>query len=200
MLSFSSFVIAANLKAADTMWASGYELYDRLSPPYQKFVESLTCTFARPDFNAAAERGGFKIYDKPRGAPENVGSVLKAIHPVVRTNPVTGWKSLYPVGQHTSHINGLTEDESKRMLKWFVKLLVDNHDLQCRFKWKNVNDIAIWDNRCTLHNATFDYDGLGDRAGNRAVGLGEKPYFDAASRSRREALKGSEIGSPFMIR
>lgn len=34
----------------DTLWASGYELYDRLSPPYQKFFESLTATYAQPGF------------------------------------------------------------------------------------------------------------------------------------------------------
>ena len=47
---------------------------------------------------------------------------------------------------------------------------------------------AIWDNRSVFHTATFDYDGLGDRFGNRAVGLGEKPYLDPNSKSRREAL------------
>ena len=39
-----------------------------------------------------------------------------------------------------------------------------------------------------FHTATFDYDGLGDRAGNRAVGIGEAPYFDPNSKSRTEAL------------
>lgn len=194
--------IRADVRCADTLWASGYEIYDRLSPPYQKFVESLTTTFAQPNFNLAAERGGFKIYDKPRGSPDNVGSILKAVHPVVRTNPVTGWKSVYPVGAHTSHINGLTKEESKSMLKWFNKLCVDNHDLQARFKWQDVNDIAIWDNRCTFHNATFDYDGLGERSGNRAVGVGERPFFDPESVSRREALEkeGAETGKYFALR
>ena len=35
----------------------------------------------------------------------------------------------------------------------------------------------------------MDYEGLGERLGHRAVGLGEKPYFDPESRSRREALR-----------
>lgn len=48
--------------------------------------------------------------------------------------------------------------------------------------------LAIWDNRSVFHTATFDYDGLGDRFGNRAVGVGERPYFDPKSVSRREAL------------
>lgn len=126
----------------DTLWASGYEIYDRISEPYQKFLESLTATFAQPGFNEVAARAGFELYTKPRGAPENVGSVLKAVHPVIRTNPVTGWKSVFPVGGHVQHINGLTSEESKKLLDWFVDIVYKNHDLQVRFKWKNPNDIG----------------------------------------------------------
>ncbi|KEZ40194.1 hypothetical protein SAPIO_CDS9251 [Scedosporium apiospermum] len=179
----------------DTLWASGYDLYDILSEPFQKFIETLDVTFEQPGFAAAAERNGFKLYDKPRGAPENVGSILKAIHPVVRTNPVTGWKSIFPVGGHVSHINGVTEEESQKLLDWFLDLLHKNHDLQVRLKWQNPNDIAIWDNRSVFHTATFDYDEQGDRFGNRAVGLGEKPYFDPNSKSRREDLEARKASA-----
>ncbi|KAF7919548.1 uncharacterized protein EAE98_009388 [Botrytis deweyae] len=172
----------------DTLWASGYEIYDRISKPYQKFLESLTVTFQQPGFIEAAEKGGFELYDKPRGAPENVGKELKAVHPVVRTNPVTGWKSVFPVGGHVSHINDVTRLESEALLGWFKRLLVDNHDLQVRFKWKNQNDLAIWDNRSTFHTATDDLEGQGERYGVRAVSVGEKPFFDPESESRRDAL------------
>lgn len=172
----------------DTLWASGYEIYDRLSRPYQKFLEGLTVTFEQPGFIETAARNGFEIYDKPRGAPENIGKELKAVHPVVRTNPVTGWKSVFPIGGHVSHINDVAELESKALLDWFVRLLVDNHDLQVRFKWQNPNDIAIWDNRSTFHSATYDIEGYGERYGVRTVSVGEKPFFDPESKSRGEDL------------
>ncbi|KAF2018534.1 taurine catabolism dioxygenase [Aaosphaeria arxii CBS 175.79] len=172
----------------DTLWASGYELYDRISTPYQRFLDGLDATFSQPAFKEVAERGGFQLYDKPRGAPENVGSDLTAVHPVVRTNPVTGWKSVFPVGGHVRSINGLAKQESEDLLKWFLRLVQENHDLQVRFRWNNKNDLAIWDNRSVFHSATFDYDGHGDRFGNRVVGLGERPFHDPGSKSRREAL------------
>lgn len=31
----------------------------------------------------------------PRGHPDNVGLDFRAVHPVIRTNPVTGWKALF---------------------------------------------------------------------------------------------------------
>ncbi|KAF1950361.1 taurine catabolism dioxygenase [Byssothecium circinans] len=172
----------------DTLWASGYELYDRLSKPYQEFFDKLTATYAQPNFNAAAAENNFELYSKPRGAPENVGTKLEAVHPVIRTNPVTGWKSIFGVGHHVEKINELTEEESKRTLEWFVTLIVENHDLQVRHRWQNANDLAIWDNRSVYHTATYDYAELGPRTGQRAVSLGERPYFDPESKSRREAL------------
>jgi len=174
----------------DTLWASGYEVYDRISTPVQKFLETLSATYAQPRFNETADKNGFKIYTEERGAPENVGEVLEAIHPVIRTNPVTGWKSVFAVGHHVQSINGLAEAESKALLNWFTSLIIENHDLQVRHRWQNVNDLAIWDNRSVYHAATPDYinQGLGERTGQRAVSLGERPYFDSESKSRREAL------------
>ncbi|KAK3696598.1 hypothetical protein LTR37_017851 [Vermiconidia calcicola] len=174
----------------DTLWASGYELYDRFSKPYQKFFESLTATFIGDGFIKAANADPehVSIYEEPRGSPQNVGKELKTVHNVVRTNPVTGWKSIYSVGPFPKHINELNPDESEELLKKFYSMILENHDLTVRFKWRNENDIAIWDNRSVFHSATFDYEGLGERSGNRAVGIGERPYLDPNSQSRTEAL------------
>ncbi|EWC45646.1 hypothetical protein DRE_05207 [Drechslerella stenobrocha 248] len=172
----------------DTVWASGYELYDRLSAPYQKFLEGLTATHIGVGFHEIAKAEGLSLYDKPRGNPGNIGLELTAVHPVIRTNPVTGWKSLFPVGVFPRRINEVTLEESDALLTWFQDLIYKNHDLHVRFKWRNSNDLAIWDNRSVFHTATNDYDGLGERFGNRAVGVGEAPYFDPNSRSRREEL------------
>jgi alpha-ketoglutarate-dependent taurine dioxygenase len=179
----------------DTLWASGYEVYDRFSPAYQKFLDGLTATYAQPLFTQAAKDHKFKLYDSPRGSPLNVGTELSTEHPVIRTNPVTGWKTVFAFGHHVQHINGLTERESSHLLTEFLRMVTENHDLQVRFKWNNKNDLAIWDNRSTYHAATYDYDGNGLRTGQRCVGIGERPYFDPASKSKREA-EGEEYMEP----
>ncbi|KAI1841116.1 hypothetical protein JX266_012709 [Neoarthrinium moseri] len=151
--------------------------------------------YAQPAFGEAATKNNFTIYPGPRGSPLNVGDTLEANHPVVRTNPITGWKSVFAVGIHAQKINGLTEEESRHFLQWFVQLIVENHDLQVRNRWQNVNDLAIWDNRSVYHAATPDYigEGLGERTGSRAVSIGEQPYFDPASVSRREGLSQEQV-------
>jgi alpha-ketoglutarate-dependent taurine dioxygenase len=70
----------------DTLWASGYDLYDRLSPPWKKFIDGLTATYAQPGFLKSANDHGFKLHTEPRGAPENVGEILEAVHPVSHSN------------------------------------------------------------------------------------------------------------------
>ena len=79
----------------DTLWASAYEAYDRLSPAYQKFLEGLTAIHSAQRFKTIAARHGRTVRTDERGAPDNIGDELRAVHPVIRTNPVTGWKGLY---------------------------------------------------------------------------------------------------------
>ncbi|RQM06247.1 hypothetical protein DH86_00001047, partial [Scytalidium sp. 3C] len=128
----------------DTLWASGYELYDRFSDQYRKFFEGLTATFKGDGFNRAAEAqpDRFQIYEQPRGNPANVGRDLTAVHPVVRTNPVTGWKSIYAIGNFPQRINELSAKESRELLDLFKRRIEENHDLQVRFRWKNQNDLG----------------------------------------------------------
>ncbi|GFF36582.1 alpha-ketoglutarate-dependent sulfonate dioxygenase, putative [Aspergillus udagawae] len=87
----------------------------------------------------------------------NVGGE-SAVHPVVRTNPISGWKSISPIGSFPAQFNGLTRRESANMLQWFHDMITYGHDIQVRFKWNQPNDIAIWDNRRVFHTATGDHE------------------------------------------
>ncbi|KAI0084558.1 hypothetical protein BDY19DRAFT_898334 [Irpex rosettiformis] len=175
-----------NYTGGDTLWASGYEVYDRLSPSFAKYLETLEAVHEARFFQHIAKALGNKLREGPRGSPGNVGSHLEAVHPVIRTNPVTGWKSVFVNPNFTKRIVGVTKDESDAILKYLFDLTQLNHDLQVRFKWEK-DSLAIWDNRSNYHTATFDY-GKEKRVGDRVVSLGEKPYFDPTSKSRRQAL------------
>lgn len=79
----------------DTLWQSNYHTYDALSPTYAKMLEGLTASQDAERFREQSRVNGYKLRTSPRGSPDNVGAHLKASHPVVRTNQVTGWKSIY---------------------------------------------------------------------------------------------------------
>ncbi|CRG89033.1 Alpha-ketoglutarate-dependent taurine dioxygenase [Talaromyces islandicus] len=175
----------------DTVWCSGYELYDRISPSMRTYFESLTATCAQPVFKTAATAGGYEVMS-PRGSPLNVGDSFSPIHPMVRTHPVTGWKSIYAaIGIHVTKINDVYSYEDQMIRDYIMRLITRNHDCVARWKWTK-QSCAIWSNACTLHAATPDthlvMDSTANRTGVRASGTGEKPYLDPASKSRREAL------------
>lgn len=88
----------------DTMWASGYEVYDRLSPPMRQMLEGLTATHDAKFFLDEAERLGNPIRQGKRGSPLNHGTSLSAVHPVIRTNRTYLFNS-YPEGLLKPELN-----------------------------------------------------------------------------------------------
>lgn len=120
-------------------------MYDLLSQPFKDMADNLIARFHQPHFGAVASDKGFKLHMGPRGSPENVGSSLCAHHPFVRTNPVTGWKSIFGLGFHFKEILNLNKRESKLIKAHILELVTTSHAAQVRFRW-HANDLAIWDN------------------------------------------------------
>jgi taurine dioxygenase len=76
-------------------------------------------------------------------------------HPLVRTHPDTGEKSLY-IGNHASHILGLPEAEGRALLADLLE-----HATRSEFIYTHhwqPGDLVIWDNRCLLHRAVANYE------------------------------------------
>ncbi|CZR66685.1 related to taurine catabolism dioxygenase [Phialocephala subalpina] len=173
----------------DTLWCSGYEVYDRISPPMRAFLDTLTATCAQPVFRSACTAGGYEVMS-PRGSPLNVGDEFAPVHPVVRTNRQTGWKSIFAgVGLHVTKINDVYEYEDRMIREYIMILITLNHDCVARMHWTK-GAAAIWNNSCVWHAATPDTHLVEGavRTGIRASSIGEQPYLDPASTSRREAL------------
>ena len=97
-------------------------------------------------------------------------------HPVVRTHPETGLRTLYVNAAFTSHIVGMEADESAALLKRLYATAA-NPEIQCRFRWTK-GAIAFWDNRACQHFAASDYFPA-RRIMQRATIKGDRPYFDA---------------------
>lgn len=189
----------------DTLWASGYAAYDKLSPALARFLEELTAEHDGNFFHnvrtitinnlrqtdeltsTLQEARRQKVSIQPlRGNALNAGEDLRASHPVIRTHPLTGYKSLYVNKTFTTRINELAKAESDALIELLTRHISENHDIQVRHRWQE-GDVAVWDNRVTYHTATNDY-GSAPREGFRVVGLGEIPYLDKASKGRAETI------------
>ncbi|OKL55314.1 hypothetical protein UA08_09408 [Talaromyces atroroseus] len=159
----------------DTLWASGYSAYEKLSPAFRKIIDGKTAIY----------RSAHPYLDRKN--PEAGPQYIEREHPLVRTHPVTGWKALWVNRAMTLRIVGLDKAESDLILGYLYDVYERNPDIQVRFKW-SPRTSALWDNRITIHNASWDYEGLEPRHGTRVTSLAEKPFFDPNSPTRRQAL------------
>ncbi len=148
----------------DTLFASMYAAYESLSDRMKTFLEGLT----------AIHDGGPYYRDVNRliGREDDGRAYPSAEHPVVRTHPVTGRKSLFVNQMFTARIVDLPARESESVLD-FLFGHVKRPDFQCRFRWRE-NSVAFWDNRCTQHHAIWDY-WPEIRTGYRVTIRGERP-------------------------
>jgi len=159
----------------DTLWASGYAAYEKLSPDFRKII----------DGKEAVYRSAHQYLDR-----DNIHAgpkFIERVHPLVRVHPATGWKALWVNRSMTVRIVGLDKAESDVILNYLYDVYEKNVDIQVRFKW-TPRTSALWDNRITIHNASWDYEGKEPRHGTRVTALAEKPFFDPKAPTRRQAL------------
>jgi taurine dioxygenase len=150
----------------DTLFANQYLAYETLPADIRNKVDALVGINSSAKAEASRTRE-----DRQRDAGDQL-KVLVARHPVVRTHPETGRKSLYVNIGHTTHFEGWTESESADLLA----MLFDHQirpEFICRFHWQP-GSLAFWDNRCTLHYPLNDYHGY-RRVMHRITLAGDKP-------------------------
>ena len=78
-----------------------------------------------------------------------------SVHPVFLSHPITGKKTLYCNPGYAIRINELPEAESDEMLRFLF-----GHQLQAKYRWTHrwtENDLLVWDNLGTIHQAIADY-------------------------------------------
>ena len=145
-----------------TLFANMYLAYDRLSPPVRTLLDGLT-----------AIHDGEQFY-RGRYGNDDTGKVYpRAEHPVVRTHPVTGRKSLYVNRFFTTRIVGFSRIESDGLLQMLFRH-IETPEFQVRFRWQP-GSVAFWDNRCAQHRALWDYY-PNRRYGHRVTVAGDKPF------------------------
>jgi len=66
--------------------------------------------------------------------------------------------ALYVNPVYTTAFRGWTEADSAPLLNYLFRHSV-NENLTCRLRWA-VGTLAIWDNRCAVHNGLNDFSGM----------------------------------------
>ena len=159
----------------DTMWANMELAYERLPDHIKEIIADLRGRHSMESTFMAAKPIEERLAMKARYPdPE---------HPVVRTHPETGKKSLLTGGFLTHFTNFHTaknvrfgQDFHPGMSNLLEYLSSQSFipEYQVRWKW-TPNAVALWDNRCTQHYAVMDYPPC-HRKMNRATIIGDKPF------------------------
>jgi taurine dioxygenase len=164
-------------RGGDTLWASMTSAYEALSPVMQELLAGLEVVHDCSTFVEAMKR-------KARGVDvDALAAQLRAAyppvnHPLVRTHPETGRRSLFLGGSFMRYVAGMHEDESRALLGLLSRHIEDPR-FHCRWRWQP-GDLAIWDERSTNHRSAGDHFPQ-VRVIRRIEIAGDRPYFDPAA-------------------
>lgn len=141
----------------ETLFADGAAAYDALSPVMQGLLTGL-----RAVHSAAGPYGAEGFFAK-----ETEARAMRIIvspeadkthsHPLVRTHPVSGRRSLFVSPGYTVGIEGMSADESAALLGYLYGFMTGDRFVY-RHRWAP-DMLTMWDNRRLLHCATGGYDG-----------------------------------------
>ena len=126
----------------DTLWASQYAAYDALSAGMQHYLEGLTALHSAEIQAKGSQAAGRPVRRDP----------IITEHPLVRTHPVTGWKSLFFNPGFVTQIVGIPKTESNAIIGYLNEVIATTQEIHVRFQWGK-NDVAFWDNRICVSSA-----------------------------------------------
>jgi taurine dioxygenase len=150
----------------DTGFCNMYRAYETLSADIQTRIQGLRCKHDSSRNSVGELRRGFQEAADPRDAPG-------AVHPIVRTHPVTRRKALFLGRRRNANIIGLALADSEALLDllWGHAGRPEN----CWAQSWQVGDLIMWDNRCTMHRRDAFDDGA-RRVMHRTQICGDRPY------------------------
>jgi taurine dioxygenase len=150
----------------NTSFANMYAAYQGLDEETKKRIAGLKCVHDASRNSVGELRRGFDEVTDPR-------QTRGAVHPIVRTHPVTGRKCLFLGRRRNAYVVGLPVEESEALLE---RLWAEAS--RPEYCWTQVwhkGDVVIWDNRCAMHRRDA-FDGNYDRVMHRTQICGDKPY------------------------
>jgi taurine dioxygenase len=139
----------------DTLWSNLYLAADHLSAGLRSTLAGLRAVHS-PQKAYGAQATHNELVENMR-ILYGEDAHLRRAQPVLRRHPDSGRTALFVNWGYTESIEGWRPDESAALLSHLYE--VSQHPAYtCRFRWQP-GSIAVWDNRCTLHNPIADYAG-----------------------------------------
>ena len=155
-------------KGGDTQFSNAAAAYEKLQPEIKARVDKLS---AVNDYTKMF--GPTTRFNSEESHEDNIKEFPPVLHPVIRTHPETGKRSIFTNNFFTSHIEDVDGEESDYLLSKFAEAIRDT-SIQFRVQWEP-ETFVMWDNRCVHHVATDDFLPLFRRM-ERVTISGDRPY------------------------
>ena len=139
----------------DTLFANTSLAYENLSENFKELLHNLVGVNSSEKGYTGGRAAGMSKLSKMNQTFDSNALSYETEHPIIRTHPETGQKSLYLNLSHTSHFKEMTVPESRPIINYLCRHMI-RPEFTCRFRWSK-GSLAIWDNRTTLHHAINDY-------------------------------------------
>ena len=153
----------------DTMFAGMHAAFDAL-PDARK--EQLSKMRAIHHFGSRWYREKDKAGIRPKMTKEEEDKTPPVDHPIIRTHPETGRKSIY-AGGFCMGVVGMEQAEALEFLDELEDFMTQPQFLYTH-QWR-AGDVVFWDNRCTMHHATMYDSKKYTRHMHRTTIKGDKP-------------------------
>ncbi len=150
----------------DTGFCNMYSALETLPAELRARIKGLSCVHDSSLNSVGQLRVGFEDVTDPRRTPG-------AVHPLVRTHPVTGRACLFLGRRRNAFVQGLDLAASEALLDTLWA-----HATQPQHCWTQqwrVGDLVLWDNRCALHRRD-EFDGAARRVMHRTQIAGDRPF------------------------
>ena len=134
----SLYAIQLPSRGGETKFANLYAAYDALPEATKQRLDGLVCKYVYKVDATFREQ-----------TSEDDSSLSNAEHPLVKTHPDTGRKSLYLSRLMSRFIVGMDRKKSDELLA-FLFDHAEKPEFVYAHPWQ-LKDIVIWDNRCTNH-------------------------------------------------
>ena len=152
----------------ETVFANTIAAYEALPEAMRRRIDGLKAIH-----RYSARR---RVADSPRPklTREQLAETPDIAHPIVRTHPYTGRKSLYVTAGECVGIEGMPDDEGVDLIAE-----LDAHCVRPEFLYRHqwqVGDLLMWDNAASMHLAICDYALPERRLMHRTTVIGTVPF------------------------
>lgn len=163
----------------NTLWANTAAAYANLPDGLRALADTLWAVHSN-SYDYASERRDIVTSETIEKVAAT--AILEATHPVVRVHPESGERCLV-LGTFVSHLRDYNSVDSRALYDILMRHMTRPENV-VRWTWQQ-GDVAIWDNRSTLHYGVMDF-GEQRRIVRRVTIAGDVPTSIDGRRSTQE--------------